>query len=80
MAAGKPVIAYGNGGARETVIPGVTGEYIDTQAWEDIGDAIIRFDPSAYDPITVRAHAETFSKERFQTRMSLLIHQLLSGR
>lgn len=70
MAAGRPVIAYGKGGAKETVIPGVTGVHIEAQSWEDIGDAVIRFDPTRYDPAAIRAHAETFSKQRFMERMS----------
>jgi glycosyltransferase involved in cell wall biosynthesis len=69
MAAGRPVITYGQGGAKETVIPGVTGVHLETQTWEDIGDAVIRFDASAYDAKAIRAHAETFSTDRFKTKM-----------
>jgi len=68
MSAGKPVIAYGEGGAAETIIPNVTGQIIEAQTWEDIGNAIIRWDPARYDSRTIRAHAETFSKERFKER------------
>jgi glycosyltransferase involved in cell wall biosynthesis len=77
MAAGKPVIAYGEGGASETVIPNVTGKIIDAQTWEDIGDAVIRWDPSLYDPVAIRAHAETFSKERFKERFGRMIEEVL---
>lgn len=80
MAAGKPVIAYGKGGARETVLPGVTGEFIEAQTWEDIGDAVIRFDPNKYDPVAIRAHAEGFSKERFKERFMLLIEHIMARR
>ena len=73
MAAGKPVIAYGKGGGAETVIDGVTGKYIDAQTWVDIGDAVIRFNPEAYDPKTIRAHAERFSKQRFQDELRAFI-------
>lgn len=66
MASGTPVIAYGEGGASETVLDGVTGRVIEAQTWEDIGDAVIRFDPSRYDRTVIRAHAEHFSKERFK--------------
>src|SRR3989344_554488 len=59
MSAGKPVIAYGEGGAAETIIPNVTGQIIEAQTWEDIGNAIIRWDPARYDSRTIRAHAET---------------------
>jgi glycosyltransferase involved in cell wall biosynthesis len=80
MAAGRPVIAYGAGGARETVIPRVTGIHIEAQTWEDIGDAVIRFRPSDYDPVAIRAHAEGFSKERFQERIRLFVDHAMTRR
>ncbi|MEK7139375.1 MAG: glycosyltransferase [Patescibacteria group bacterium] len=66
MATGRPVIAYQAGGAAETVIPGVTGEFFDEQSWESLGDAVIRFKPERYDPVKIRAHAEKFSREVFK--------------
>ncbi|MFA5129866.1 MAG: glycosyltransferase [Patescibacteria group bacterium] len=77
MAAGKPIIAYGQGGAAETVVPGVTGEYIEAQTWEDIGDAIIRFDPSKYDPIRIHAHAESFSDQLFKQRFGGFLNEVI---
>lgn len=75
MTAGKPVIAYKKGGGAETVIHGVTGELIDMQTWEDIGDAIIRFNASRYNAETIRAHASQFSKEQFQAQFRALLHR-----
>ncbi len=69
MAAGRPIIAFGQGGAAETVMDGVTGTFFEMQTWEDIGNAAIRFDPSRYDPRKIRAHAETFGKAAFQKRL-----------
>jgi glycosyltransferase involved in cell wall biosynthesis len=66
MAAGKPVIAYGKGGGAETVKDGVTGQFIEAQTWEDIGDAIIRFNPAHFDAAAIRAHAAQFAKDRFK--------------
>jgi glycosyltransferase involved in cell wall biosynthesis len=77
MAAGKPVIAYGEGGAAETIIPNVTGQIIEAQTWEDIGNAIIRWDPARYDSRAIRAHAETFSKERFKERFRQYVDDAL---
>lgn len=68
MAAGRPIIAFGQGGAAETVLDGVTGRFFEVQCWEDIGNAAMRFDPSRYDPRRIRAHAERFSKREFQSR------------
>lgn len=69
MAAGTPVICYGSGGVRETVIPGVTGVYFDEQTWEALADAVIRFNDAEFDPERIRKHAEQFSRERFEREM-----------
>ena len=75
MACGRPVIAYAAGGALETVIPGVTGEFIDEQNWETLGDKILDFKPDRYDPMTIRAHAEKFSTQVFQKKISDLVEK-----
>jgi glycosyltransferase involved in cell wall biosynthesis len=69
MAAGRPVIAYGKGGGAETVIPGVTGEWMDEQSWEELAGTIIKFKPENYDPKVIRAHAEQFDKEKFKAKI-----------
>lgn len=69
MAAGRPIIAFGQGGAAETVLDGVTGTFFEIQCWEDVGNAVLRFDPARFDPRKIRQHAETFGKPRF-------LHQL----
>ncbi len=79
MAMGKPVLAFGQGGASETVIDGVTGRLFEAQTWADIGDAVIRFDPSRYDPVAIRAHAQSFSKDRFKERFGRLVQELITA-
>lgn len=79
MAAGRPVITYGKGGATETVIDGVTGIYLETQSWEDIGDAVIRFDATRFDPQTIHAQAEKFSTERFKEKITSFIEHALAN-
>ncbi len=75
MAAGRPVIAYGKGGALETVVPGVTGEFFVDQEWEDLAATIIRFDPSAYDAKAIRAHAEAFDVKIFKRRIAAFVSE-----
>jgi len=69
MAAGTPVIAYGAGGACETVVDGQTGLLFDRQhpAW--VVDAVERFERQSerFDPAEVEAHAERFSIDRFRS-------------
>lgn len=80
MAAGRPIIAFGQGGAAETVIDGTTGTYFQVQTWEDIGNAVIRFDPGRFDSRRIRAHAETFAKPAFQNRIREQIAAAWSAR
>lgn len=80
MSAGKPVIAYGKGGALETVLDGTCGIYLESQCWEDIGNAVIRFDPSRFSPSVIRAHAEPYAKKRFLDEMRGFIASAIQGR
>ncbi|MBI5621874.1 glycosyltransferase [Candidatus Falkowbacteria bacterium] len=76
MAAGRPVIAYPLGGALETVVPGVTGEFFEEQNWESLGDAVIRFKPENYDSKKIRQQAEKFSLEEFKKRIMDYIEKM----
>lgn len=69
MAAGRPVIAYRRGGAVETVIDGLSGVLFDDQSWEELADTVLHFDHTKFDPNKIRAHAETYSLERFRKAM-----------
>ncbi|HLD96527.1 MAG TPA: glycosyltransferase, partial [Patescibacteria group bacterium] len=69
QACGKPVIAYGRGGALETVVPGKTGEFFKEQTVDSLVEALKRFDPSKYRPEDCRKNAESFSKTRFQKEL-----------
>ncbi|MBU0625112.1 glycosyltransferase [Patescibacteria group bacterium] len=75
MAAGRPVIAFGKGGALETVIEGVTGTFIHEQTWEELANAVIRFEPERYDPQTIRTHAEQYDVEEFKSRIQQLVER-----
>jgi glycosyltransferase involved in cell wall biosynthesis len=73
MSAGRPVIDYRKGGATETVIDGVTGQFIDAQTPEAVIEAVRQFRANTFDAQKIRAHAETFSKERFKEQMQVFI-------
>lgn len=75
MACGRPVISYRAGGAIETIIEGVTGEFFDHNEWESMADTIIRFDPKKYDPQTIRNHACNFSAEKFKNNIRAIVEQ-----
>ncbi|MFZ6035935.1 MAG: glycosyltransferase [Patescibacteria group bacterium] len=73
MAAGRPVIAYGVGGALETVVSGKTGVLFDEQSWEALADTVIHFKSDAFDPAAIRQHARQFDIERFKERISEVV-------
>jgi glycosyltransferase involved in cell wall biosynthesis len=68
QACGTPVLAFGRGGAHETVINGSTGLHFHEQTADAIIDAVERFEalPAKLEPETVRTHALRFSTERFR--------------
>ena len=73
QACGTPVIAYGRGGATETVVPGVTGRFFETQTADALVAAVGAFERDRYDPAEVRAHAERFSARRFEQGLAALL-------
>jgi glycosyltransferase involved in cell wall biosynthesis len=73
MASGRPVIAYAKGGATETVIDGRTGAFFHKQEWEYLGDAIIMFDQSKFNPVAIKEHAETYSKQNFMQSVASFV-------
>ncbi len=70
---GRPTIAYRGGGAQETVIEGVTGEFFDEPTAESLENTLRSFDTSRYDSRKLRAHAEQFSPQRFIERLRAIV-------
>ncbi|CAM5216446.1 D-inositol-3-phosphate glycosyltransferase [Castellaniella defragrans] len=74
QACGTPVIAYGKGGALETVAPDKTGLFFEEQSEAAILAAVERFESSfAADPVLIRQHAERFSTERFRSEFKAFV-------
>ena len=72
-ASGRPALAYGRGGALETIRPGVTGEHFFDPTPQSLADALRAYDWDAYDAATLRAHAESFGPEPFKARLAALV-------
>lgn len=72
-ACGKPVIAYGVGGALETVIKGVTGEFFKYQTVKSLMTAVVGFKPGKYKPEDCRRQAEKFGVEVFKKKFEDLV-------
>ena len=78
MACGRPVIAFGGGGALDTVDPGSSGELFGEQNVESLLAVLKKFDPSAYDVETCRAQAEKFSRTNFRHKLVKYIEQVMA--
>lgn len=82
QAAGCPVIAYGRGGALETVVghpaPDATGVFFDEQTTDALVGAVRRFnaDADAFDPEACRVNAERFGPERFRREILDVVEAL----
>jgi len=73
MSAGCPVIAYGKGGIKETVINGTTGKLFLEQTVSGLADTMEAFKPSDYAPEALRKQAEKFSTQIFKQNVQDII-------
>ncbi len=75
-AAGRPTIAYRAGGAMESIVEGVTGVFFDEQTVTSLMDAVLEFERGSWSPLAIRKHAEGFSREIFQERMTTFLRRI----
>ncbi len=80
QAAGLPVIAYGVGGASESVLDGRTGVLFAEQTVAALASAIERFEELRLDGEQVRENARRFGRQRFRTEMAAVIERALIAR
>ncbi len=70
QACGTPVIAFGRGGAMDTIVDGTTGLLVAEQTADAFQSAIAAFRPNAFDAAVIRAHAGRFSLARFKEQIA----------
>ncbi len=73
MSAGRPVIAFNEGGATETVIPGITGVFFAEQEWESLLKILLDFDPYKWDSEKTKEHVQKFSVNNFKNAIQKLV-------
>jgi glycosyltransferase involved in cell wall biosynthesis len=73
QAAGTPVIAYGVGGARETVVAGETGLFFAEQTVDSLCAAIEEFEGRTWSPERCRAQAARFAPDAFNRGMKAVL-------
>ena len=68
QACGTPVICFGRGGARETVIDGESGLYFMEQNVKELLDAVAKFEQNydKFEPVKIRENSLKFSRARFE--------------
>lgn len=76
---GAPVIAYGVGGALETVRDGVTGLFFKDQTLDSLESAIAKAAGIPWDSAAIRTHAEKYSEPRFRDAMSRFVGEHCPG-
>lgn len=75
MAAGKPVLAFGKGGATETVIHKKTGILFSEQTPESLENGLALFfsQEKKFEPKKIRAHAHQFSRQVFEREIRRIV-------
>jgi len=73
MACGIPVIAYGKGGATETVIENKTGLFFYNQTFESLLEALKTFETLSFSKTDCIERAREFSKEVFKSKINQLV-------
>jgi len=76
MASGRPVIAFGRGGALDTVVDGRTGLLFHEQSVDGLIEAVEHFEASHLDdlnPAHLVAHARRFDEAAFRHGMAALL-------
>jgi glycosyltransferase involved in cell wall biosynthesis len=81
MACGTPVLAFGRGGVRDSVIEGETGLFFDRQDPRAIRDAVLRFEAllgeHRFVPACLNEHARRFGAERFRAEFAAIADAVL---
>jgi glycosyltransferase involved in cell wall biosynthesis len=76
QACGTAVIAYGRGGAVETVIDGETGVLFPGQTADGLAEAMQNFERRYFDPRAARRQAERFHASRFDAEFTRFLGSL----
>lgn len=81
MASGRPVLAYGRGGALDTVTPGVSGQFFDEQSADALVTAIEQFEKwlPHFSPVAGKDSVRRFRPEKFDEGILAAVSQGLGG-
>jgi len=79
---GRPVIAFGEGGACETVVPSKTGLFFREQNAASLREAILHFEAimHEFDPEAIREHACDFDAAHFKSKFSAFVELCIEAK
>lgn len=77
MACGKPVVAFGRGGATETVADGVSGVFFAEQTADALCEAVNQAVKTRWDRSAIRARALAFGIPQFLEGMARCVREML---
>jgi glycosyltransferase involved in cell wall biosynthesis len=80
MACGRPAIVYGEGGGPESVEPGRTGLVFTEPTPEALRAAVATLSSRPFDRLALRARAEAYRREVFDSRVVSFVDRALAGR
>ena len=77
QACGTPVICFGRGGARETVLDGESGLYFMEQNAKELLAAVAKFEQNydKFEPVKIRENSLKFSRARFETEIKSYVEK-----
>jgi glycosyltransferase involved in cell wall biosynthesis len=79
QACGTPVLAYGRGGALETVRPGRTGLFFEDQTASGLAAALDKFDRFVCNKSAARSNALRFSRQAFKRRLAGVLRRAVAS-
>lgn len=79
MSTGAPVIAFNRGGARDYVIPNVTGTFVDKQSPRSFAESMIRFERQSelFNSQKISQFARRFDERQFRAQLKTFIDEVL---
>lgn len=80
MACGTPVIGFGKGGTKETIVPGLSGLHFSEQTAQSIIDAVRAFEKksASFNSSDIHRYAQQFSKDAFEEKVKNFVESKMS--
>jgi len=75
QACGTPVIAFGRGGALESIVPGQTGLFFPEFTASSLRAALDKFRSLKFNGTAIRSNAEKFSRRAFREKLAAYLEQ-----